>query len=107
MDPSIIKVDARGRKYVPYSLDCPSCFGSGCGDCKKKGFISLDTCPNCLSTPEINFIRRSHEWMERGFLPFPGSWGDQPKILIDALDAVEALTNYYKRKAEDRLSRQK
>ena len=40
--------------------------------------------------PESYDYLRMHNWIEKGFLPNPGSVLDQPQKFLDAMEAIES-----------------
>lgn len=38
------------------------------------------------------FYFRSRRWRDKGFLPLPGTWFDQPAHWVQALDIIDAVS---------------
>lgn len=63
---------------------------------------SLRRCPSTLITAGTVEYIRAHLFMEKGFLPNPGTYMDQPDKLIDAMEYFGYLLAEQERKqAED------
>jgi hypothetical protein len=56
--------------------------------------IKFDRCPNFYLREGGLFAQQSLElytWREKGFLPYPGTWTDQPNIVIEVIEFIERL----------------
>lgn len=66
---------------------------------------TFDRCPN-FYLRESAFIQESLEvyaWREKGFLPFPGGWIEQPNLCIEVLEFMDQLV-HYKASAEKKMA---
>jgi hypothetical protein len=51
-----------------------------------------ETCPVLLAVQLEDYLR-AQQFAERGFLPEPGSWREQPAHWIDALQVMSSAVN--------------
>lgn len=81
-------------------LDCRSCTEderehNGClKDSPVEDVWELDgevsrRCPVTLVTPESVEYIRAYNFFQKGYLPNPGGWMDQPAKLIEAIELIE------------------
>lgn len=64
----------------------------------------FNRCPN-VYLRESEFINEAFEvlaWREKGFLPFPGTWIEQPNRVLECLIFMESLI-HYKASAEKKM----
>ena len=57
---------------------------------------TFDRCPN-FYLRDSGFVQEAFQvyaWREKGFLPFPGSWPDQPNLIIEILEFMDQLIHY-------------
>lgn len=65
----------------------------------------FNRCPN-FYLRESEFIREAMEvfaWREKGFLPYPGTWSEQPNRIIEVLEFMEHLI-HHKAAAEKKMA---
>ena len=56
--------------------------------------IRFDRCPNFYLREGFGFAQHAIElysWREKGFLPYPGPWMDQPNIVIEMIEFIDKL----------------
>lgn len=66
---------------------------------------TFDRCPN-FYLKQSEFLQEAFEvfaWRGKGFLPFPGSWLDQPNIILELLTFMEQLI-HFKSSAEKKMA---
>ena len=80
----------------PVKLQCSACLGNGedyrglCPKCGGKRWREIPVCPQkILREAGILSFTRAFRWSERGQLPNPGGWLDQPAQFVHAVDYVK------------------
>lgn len=55
--------------------------------------IELDRCPGFYlrNAGYLNWAFSLYRWYEKGFLPYPGTWLEQPNIVIEVIEFIDRL----------------
>ncbi len=86
-----------------YALDCWACFGRNryCDVCDGVGRLPFSTCPDHLSSPDVELAVRCYRWVERGQLPVPGAVLDQAQTFLRVVEFIERVWTHFDNKRFD------
>lgn len=91
-----------------YGVDCWACLGErrDCEVCNGGGKLPQTVCPNCQQSPDIHRALQTYRWMQRGFLPAPGSTLEQSHTWVVAVELIERLWDHQRAKSLERARQQ-
>lgn len=72
----------KGTEFEPILIECPSCGGSGCGNCEH-GQISILGCPNAACDGLSQAIELI-DFFHKGQMPITGGVMDQSASFVEA-----------------------
>lgn len=78
---------------------CPFCRGgvAGCEECGGNNEIPIHRCPNKLVTSREIAAISAALMVERGVLPDPGGWMDQPATFVQAFPLITREIAHWQR----------
>ena len=79
-------------------MECVSCGGKGCKECKGTGRFRITDCPLKYVTTDVQQLIRMAELFEKGLPPVAGGVLDQGQNFVEAAEFVFSEQEYWKAK---------